>query len=172
MLLLNSQIQKRIEYDHKAMDDAFRDLVSIVSPGEKEAALKDKEDMARGAIEGSCVGVKVTPVPEEIADLNARLTYASPLRGAAAGGAWESGGRRQRAHCCYKTAMLSPYCRRTGGYTFTTPVSGRVRVTAKQQKDLRPTPSVSTAPCRLKSSIFSTCFFIFRCSKHRAILRS
>ena len=87
----NSQIQKRIEYDHKAMDDAFRDLVSIVSPGEKEAALKDKEDMARGAIEAvlEALGVKVTPVPEEIVDLNARLDYMLRPSGgnAAAGGA-------------------------------------------------------------------------------------
>ncbi len=72
-----SQLQKRIAYDHKAMDDAFRDLVSIVGPAEREAGVEDKEALARGAIEAvlGALGVKAIPVPEEITDLHARLDY-------------------------------------------------------------------------------------------------
>lgn len=76
-LPVNPQLQKRIACDHKAMDDAFWDLVSIVGAGKKKRPVKDKEAMFKGAIESvlAALGVAVPPVPEEVDTLHARLEY-------------------------------------------------------------------------------------------------
>jgi hypothetical protein len=177
----NSQIQKRIEYDHKAMDDAFRDLVSIVSPGEKEAALKDKEDMARGAIEAvlEALGVKVTPVPEEIVDLNARLDYMLRPSGVMRRrvelvGEWwkETTGPLLGSTKSGDVVAILPAA--PAGYTFYDPGLGkRVRVTAKTAERLETDAFCfyRALPAK-KLNLLDLLLFIFRCSKHRAILRS
>lgn len=71
------QLHKRLDYDHKAMTDAFADLVSVVgrSPGERVAA--EKEAQVRSAMEAvlSALAVPIPQVPEELEELDLRLEY-------------------------------------------------------------------------------------------------
>ncbi len=73
----NAQLQKRLDNDKKAMEDAFSDLVSIVGVEKHKTAAKEHETMVKGAIEEvlSALEVRVPQVPDQIDDLNARLEY-------------------------------------------------------------------------------------------------
>ncbi len=73
----DSQLQKRIDYDHKAMDDAFLDLIDIVGTVKQTSLVKEKEAQVQDALNEvlSALGVNIPPVPAEIEDLNVRLEY-------------------------------------------------------------------------------------------------
>jgi len=73
----NEQLQKRLKNDDRAMDNAFTDLFSILGDDRGKALDEGKELAVENAINEvlSALGVKVTRVPDEIDDINARLEY-------------------------------------------------------------------------------------------------
>jgi NHLM bacteriocin system ABC transporter ATP-binding protein len=73
----SEQLQKRLENDHKAMDNAFSDLFSIIGDDRDKSLAEGKELAVESAINEvlSALGVKIIRVPEEIVDINARLEY-------------------------------------------------------------------------------------------------
>lgn len=82
-MAFNEQLQKRLENDHQAMDNAFIDLLSIVG-GEQDKPLRARKEAAvEDAIEQvlSALRVKKTRIPEEIEDINACLEYMLRLAG-------------------------------------------------------------------------------------------
>ncbi len=75
----DQQLQKRIDYDDKVMEDAFHDLTAVLGiekpPGLDQA--KGKEEGVQVALEAifAALSVKVPKVPSEVTDLYTRLEY-------------------------------------------------------------------------------------------------
>ncbi|MDD3364609.1 MAG: NHLP bacteriocin export ABC transporter permease/ATPase subunit [Syntrophomonas sp.] len=76
-MAFSEQLQKRLENDNTAMDNAFADLFSIIGDDRDKSVVDKKGLFVESAINDvlSALGVKITRVPEEIEDLNARLEY-------------------------------------------------------------------------------------------------
>ncbi len=76
-MAFSEQLQKRLENDNRAMDNAFSDLFSIIGDDRDKTLAEGKELAAESAINEvlSALGVKITRVPDEIEDINARLEY-------------------------------------------------------------------------------------------------
>ncbi|PKM76282.1 MAG: NHLP bacteriocin export ABC transporter permease/ATPase subunit [Firmicutes bacterium HGW-Firmicutes-15] len=76
-MAFSEQLQKRLENDHKAMDNAFSDLFTIIGDNRDKSLAEGKELAVESAINEvlSALGVKIIRVPEEIVDINSRLEY-------------------------------------------------------------------------------------------------
>lgn len=73
----DSQLQKRLDYDRKAMADAFSDLLSIVGRAKGEHSDREKGVQLQSAVEMilTALAVRVPEVPPELEELDLRLDY-------------------------------------------------------------------------------------------------
>ena len=71
------QLQKRMDYDGRVMEEAFDDLAAVLGIEKKPGQAKAKDEEAQRALEAifTALSLKVPKVPNEITDLQARLEY-------------------------------------------------------------------------------------------------
>ena len=136
---LDPQLQKRLDYDSRAMAGAFSDLLSVVGGKKPEQVNVEQEAQLQSALEAifSALSLQVPEIPEELQELELRLDYM--LR--------PTGVMRRRVELVGKwwNQTMGPLLGSTteghvvavlpafpGGYAFRDPASGRlIRVNRK-----------------------------------------
>lgn len=73
----DSQLQKRLDYDRKAMADAFSDLLSIIGAQKAGGMADEREVQLQSALESifSALSLRVPDVPDELQEVELRLDY-------------------------------------------------------------------------------------------------
>ncbi|MGB4431715.1 MAG: NHLP family bacteriocin export ABC transporter permease/ATPase subunit, partial [Limnochordia bacterium] len=73
----DSQLQKRLDYDRKAMADAFSDLLSIIGAQKAGGMADEREVQLQSALESifSALSLRVPGVPDELQEVELRLDY-------------------------------------------------------------------------------------------------